>query len=153
EDEIKNHRVSRATARRVLTFARPYRRDILIFLVAVILDAVIGVATPVLAGRVINAITAGGSAAGTVVIKLAVLVGALAIADPALADPAAYLHPSGAPHRPAACRDHPRVVPARREDERHDDRAVRSRRRLAGQALRPARAGGRPVRRAGPTGA
>ena len=49
----------------------------------------------------------------------------------------------------AAGRDHPRVVPPRREDERHDDRAVRRRRRAAGQAVRPAR---RPRRRGSPTG-
>src|SRR6266545_3544588 len=50
EEEIRNRKIGRATAKRVLGFARPYRRDILIFLVAVVLDAVIGVAGPVLAG-------------------------------------------------------------------------------------------------------
>ena len=57
EDEIRNRKVGRATARRVLSFARPYRRDIAIFLVAVVLDAVIGVASPVLAGNAVNTIT------------------------------------------------------------------------------------------------
>ena len=39
-------------------------RDIVVFLVTVVLAAVIGVATPVLAGDVINAITGGGPEAG-----------------------------------------------------------------------------------------
>jgi ATP-binding cassette, subfamily B, bacterial len=84
EDELRNRKVSRAVARRVLAFARPYRRDIGIFLVAVVLDAVIGVATPVLAGRVVNAITSGSSTAGATVVKLAVLIAALAVADSGL---------------------------------------------------------------------
>ncbi len=81
EDELKNHKVGRDVARRVLSFARPYRRDIGIFLVAVVFDAVIGVATPVLAGRVVNAITSKLPTAGTTVVKLAVLIAALAVAD------------------------------------------------------------------------
>ena len=59
EDELKNHKLNRGTAKRVLAFARPFRRDIIVFLIAVVIDAVIGVATPVLAGDVINAINRG----------------------------------------------------------------------------------------------
>ncbi len=84
EDELKNHKIGREVARRVLAFAGPYRRDIGIFLVAVVFDAVIGVATPVLAGRVVNAITSGRSTADTTVIKLAVLIAALAVVDAGL---------------------------------------------------------------------
>ena len=54
--------------------------------------------------------------------------------------------------RPAAGRDHPRVVPARRDDERDDDRAVRRRRRAAGQAVRPARTTRPPASPTGPAG-
>jgi len=81
EDELRNHKVGRDVARRVLAFARPYRKDIGIFLVAVVFDAVIGVATPVLAGRVVNAITSAHPDAGATVVKLAVLIAALAVAD------------------------------------------------------------------------
>src|SRR3954454_23108236 len=81
EEELKNHKLNRGTAGRILAFARPFRRDILIFLVAVIVDAAIGVATPVLAGRVINVITEGGSGASTEVVRIAVLIGSLAIVD------------------------------------------------------------------------
>ncbi|HKS99974.1 MAG TPA: ABC transporter ATP-binding protein [Rugosimonospora sp.] len=84
EDELRNRRIGRATAKRVLAFARPYRRDITVFLLAVILDAVIGVATPVLAGGVVNAITRGGTSAGATVVRLAVIIAALAVADSGL---------------------------------------------------------------------
>ncbi|GAA5191708.1 ABC transporter ATP-binding protein [Rugosimonospora acidiphila] len=84
EDELKHRKVDRGTARRILTFAGPYRRDILIFLLVVILDAVIGVATPVLAGGVVNTITRGGPGASVAVIRIAVFIAALAIADSVL---------------------------------------------------------------------
>ncbi len=84
EEEVRDRRISLATARRVLSFARPYRRDIWIFLVAVVFDAGIGVATPVLAGRVVNTITKGGSGAGAAVVRIAVLIAALAVADAGL---------------------------------------------------------------------
>ncbi len=80
-DELGGHRVRRGVARRIAAFARPYARDITVFLVTVIFDAVIGVATPVLAGRVVNAITKGGPSAGTVVVQLALVIAGLAVAD------------------------------------------------------------------------
>ncbi len=56
---------SRATLRRVLAFARPHRRDLIGFLVLSVVGATLTVATPVLAGRVVDAIieraTRGGS--------------------------------------------------------------------------------------------
>ena len=64
-DEVNKHRLTRGTTRRIVQFARPYRRDIVVFLVTVVLAAGIGVATPVLAGHVVNAITGGGSEAAT----------------------------------------------------------------------------------------
>jgi ATP-binding cassette, subfamily B, bacterial len=81
EDQIRNRKLRRGTARRVLAFARPFRRDIVVFLLAVIVDAAIGVATPVLAGRVINTITKGGPGAGGAVVRIAILIALLAIAD------------------------------------------------------------------------
>jgi ATP-binding cassette subfamily B protein len=81
EEELKNRRIGRGTAARVLAFARPYRRDITVFLCAVVLDAIIGVATPVLAGNVVNTITRGAPAASAAVIRIAVLIAALAVVD------------------------------------------------------------------------
>jgi ATP-binding cassette, subfamily B, bacterial len=81
EDQIRNRKLRRGTARRVLAFARPFRRDIVVFLLAVIVDAAIGVATPVLAGRVVNTITKGGPGAGGAVVRIAILIALLALAD------------------------------------------------------------------------
>src|SRR3954452_2066166 len=80
-DRVTAHQLSRGSTKRILRFARPYRRDITVFLITVILDALIGVATPVLAGHVVNAINGGGSHAGTQVIRLALLIAGLAVVD------------------------------------------------------------------------
>jgi ATP-binding cassette, subfamily B, bacterial len=81
EDEVRNRKIGRDTAKRVLAFATPYRRDIAVFLVAVVLDAIIGVATPVLAGSVVNTITRGGPGAAGAVVRIAVFIASLAVAD------------------------------------------------------------------------
>jgi ATP-binding cassette subfamily B protein len=80
-ERVAQHQLSRGTTKRILRFARPYRRDIVVFLITVVFAAGIGVATPVLAGHVINAITAGGSDAAATVIRLAFLIAGLAIVD------------------------------------------------------------------------
>lgn len=80
-DEVSTHRLKRGVARRIVAFAQPYRRDIIVFLATVVLAAIIGVATPVLAGDVINAINRGGSEAGRLVVKLALFIAGLAVAD------------------------------------------------------------------------
>lgn len=80
-DEISAHRLQRGAARRIVGFAQPYRRDIVVFLATVVLAAMIGVATPVLAGKVIDAITRGGTEASALVVRLALVIAALAVAD------------------------------------------------------------------------
>ncbi|MDL4775870.1 MULTISPECIES: ABC transporter ATP-binding protein [Thermomonosporaceae] len=74
--------LSRATLRRIGRFARPHRRMLAAFLVFSVLMAVLAVATPVLAGRVVDAIV-DGSGTGTVV-WLAVVIAVLALAEGAL---------------------------------------------------------------------
>jgi ATP-binding cassette, subfamily B, bacterial len=81
EGELGNKRVGWATAKRVAAFARPYRRPIAVFLLTVVVAAAIGVAGPVLAGDVINAITRGGPDAGATVVRIAFLIAGLAVAD------------------------------------------------------------------------
>src|SRR6476660_958847 len=81
EGEVSGRRIGRDTWRRVLAFAGPYRRDIAVFLLAVVIDSIIGVLTPVLAGRVVNTITRGGSEAGATGIRIALFIAALAVAD------------------------------------------------------------------------
>jgi ATP-binding cassette subfamily B protein len=80
-DRVKQHQLKRGTTRRILRFAAPYRRDIAVFLVTVVVDAGIGVATPLLAGHVVNAITGGGQGAAALVVKLAIAIALLAVAD------------------------------------------------------------------------
>ncbi|HVV09586.1 ABC transporter ATP-binding protein [Amycolatopsis sp.] len=67
------------TVGRVARFARPYWRSLGVFLVLTVISAVIAVTTPVLAGRVVDAIVAGHEAG--IVIGLAVVVAVLAVAD------------------------------------------------------------------------
>ncbi|WP_438871234.1 ABC transporter ATP-binding protein [Paractinoplanes tereljensis] len=80
-DRVAQHQLTRGTTRRILRFARPYRRDITIFLITVVFDAGIGVATPLLAGHVVNAITGGGDGAAALIVKIALAIAGLAVVD------------------------------------------------------------------------
>lgn len=71
-----------ATLRRIGAFARPHRRRIVLFVLLGAGTALLAVATPVLAGRVVNVIVSGGDA-GTVV-HLALLIGVIAVLEAAL---------------------------------------------------------------------
>nr|WP_209311508.1 ABC transporter ATP-binding protein [Streptomyces spiramenti] len=73
---------TRATLRRIGTFARPYRRGLGLFLVLSVVGGTLAVATPLLAGRVIDTITSGGSA-GTLT-TLALLIAGIALAEAGL---------------------------------------------------------------------
>jgi ATP-binding cassette subfamily B protein len=73
---------SRAVLKRILQFARPHRGLLIRFLILTVLTAVLAVATPVLAGRVVNAIVAGDDPA--VVYRLAALIAVIALAEAGL---------------------------------------------------------------------
>ena len=73
---------SKATLRRIAGFARPHRRPLTWFLLLSVVTATLAVATPVLAGRVVNAIVDG--AALNVVLGLAVLIAVIAVAEAGL---------------------------------------------------------------------
>src|SRR3954469_7730775 len=70
---------SAATLRRIGRFARPHRARVLTFLVMSVIGAVLAVATPVLAGRVVDAIVRGGPLG--VVVGLAVLIAGIAVVE------------------------------------------------------------------------
>ncbi|MFJ6983054.1 MULTISPECIES: ABC transporter ATP-binding protein [unclassified Streptomyces] len=72
----------RATLRRIAVFARPHRRRIVLYVVLGAATALLAVATPVLAGRVVDAIVSHGDS-GTVV-RLALLIAAIAVVEAAL---------------------------------------------------------------------
>ena len=82
QEEGPQRSVSRATLRRVMAFARPHRRRLVAFLLLSTAGAVLGVASPVLAGQAVDAIVARDDA-GTVV-ALAALIAGLAIVGTAL---------------------------------------------------------------------
>src|SRR3954464_10807447 len=78
----KGAKVPRGTWRRVLLFAARYRTALLFFLVLVVADALVAVATPVLAGHVVNAITTHKAA--RTVVWIAVIIAILAVIDAGL---------------------------------------------------------------------
>jgi ATP-binding cassette subfamily B protein len=69
----------RGTWRRVFRFAAPYRVQLTVFLLSIVFDAVIGVATPVLAGRIVNDITTHGPV--RLIVRLALVIAGLAVID------------------------------------------------------------------------
>lgn len=71
-----------ATAKRILAFARPHHRQLVSFLIFSIVSALLAVATPVLAGRVVDAIVSHG--APRTVIVLAVIIAVVAVLDAGL---------------------------------------------------------------------
>ncbi|MDV3207728.1 MAG: ABC transporter ATP-binding protein/permease [Rhodococcus ruber] len=73
---------SRASLRRIAEFARPHRRNIGMYLLLSVVIAALGVATPVLAGRVIDAIV--DRADLSVITWLAVLIVAIALVEAGL---------------------------------------------------------------------
>lgn len=73
----------RSTLRRISGFARPHRKRIIAFLVLSVVTAVLTVVTPLLAGRVVNLITAQDSAAAATIGGLATLIAIIAIAEAA----------------------------------------------------------------------
>ncbi|MFJ9295469.1 ABC transporter ATP-binding protein [Streptomyces asoensis] len=72
----------RATLRRIGAFARPHRRRIAQFVLLGVLTALLAVATPVLAGRVVDAIVSHGDA--DAVVRLSLLIAMIAVVEAAL---------------------------------------------------------------------
>ncbi|WP_405685886.1 ABC transporter ATP-binding protein/permease [Streptomyces sp. NBC_01387] len=73
---------ARATFRGIAGFARPHRRRIIQFVLLGVVTALIAVATPVLAGRVVNAIVSGGDE--RLVVRLSLLIALIALAEAGL---------------------------------------------------------------------
>jgi ATP-binding cassette subfamily B protein len=80
---VLQHRVKKGTARRMLTFAVPYKKILAVFIPVVILDAVIAAVNPLILRALIdNGILKKDK---DLVIELAILVAVLALADAGLA--------------------------------------------------------------------
>ncbi len=84
--------LSRETLRRIIAFARPHRRLIVRFLLLSVVTAVLTVAAPVLAGRVVDAIVDGADP--SVVLRLAGLIAVIALAEAGLGLLTRYLSAS-----------------------------------------------------------
>ncbi|SEP64255.1 ABC-type multidrug transport system, ATPase and permease component [Streptomyces sp. yr375] len=72
----------RETLRRIGAFARPHRRRIALFVVLGVATALLAVATPVLAGRVVDAIVSHGDE--NTVVELALLIALIAVLEATL---------------------------------------------------------------------
>ena len=73
----------RGTVPRIWRFAAPYRRGLATFLLFTVVSSVVGVITPILAGRVVDTIVARGDAAvaAATVVGLAAGIAALAVVE------------------------------------------------------------------------
>lgn len=82
DGSVKDRKLAPGTARRVLGYALPFKRQIIVFLVLVVVSATLVVATPLLLKDLIdNGITPRNR---TVVVELALVVALLAVADAVL---------------------------------------------------------------------
>ena len=81
-EPLGNTKLKAGTVRRIVDFARPYRRELTIFIVIVVADAIISVATPLLFRTIIDDGVVGKDVA--LVRTLALIVAGLAIFDAGL---------------------------------------------------------------------
>jgi ATP-binding cassette subfamily B protein len=79
DSSVTKQQLKRGTVRRIMGYARPYRWDLAIFLLAAALDAVITVANPVLLGVVIDRGVVPRRV--DVVLEIAAVIAGLAIFD------------------------------------------------------------------------
>jgi ATP-binding cassette subfamily B protein len=81
DPSVKEQKLKPGTVKRIFKFALPYRTNIIVFLVTVVVDAALVVATPLLLKQLIDDGVIPKD--GAVVTRLALFVGLLAIADAA----------------------------------------------------------------------
>lgn len=79
DPSVKNQKLKPGTIRRIGTFAKPYKWQIVFFLVTVVLDAFLVIATPLLLRQLIDKGVIPHN--GVLVTRLAIMVGLLAIGD------------------------------------------------------------------------
>ncbi|GAB3446077.1 ABC transporter ATP-binding protein [Phycicoccus ginsengisoli] len=82
DDSVKDRKLAPGTARRTLSYARSFKREIAVFVVVVVLDSALVVATPLLLKDIVDRGIIPKDRA--VVVDLALLVAAIAVADGAL---------------------------------------------------------------------
>lgn len=81
-DDVGDVHLRPGTGRRVLTYARPYRKQIVVFLVLTVLDALLIVATPLLLKEIVDRGVAQQDS--SLVVRLSLLVALIAVFDAGL---------------------------------------------------------------------
>ena len=79
DQSVTKHKIAPGVIKRILRFARPYRKLLYIFLAIVVLDAAIGAINPLILREIINKGILGHRR--SLIIDLALVVGSLAIID------------------------------------------------------------------------
>ena len=79
DPSVKNQKLKPGTIRRIGIFAKPYKWQIVFFLITVVLDAVLVIATPLLLRQLIDKGVIPHN--GALVTRLAIMVGLLAVGD------------------------------------------------------------------------
>ena len=80
DPKMASRELPKGTVKRILGVARPYRRELTVFLLLVVVSAVIGVVTPLLAGDIVNRIARLTGTSGQV-IRIALFIAGLAVLD------------------------------------------------------------------------
>ena len=83
DESVKTQHVTKGTARRMLRFARPYRKILIAFLVLVTVEAFVGIVNPLLFRAIINSLT-GSHPDKRLIVTLAIVAGVIAIVDTGL---------------------------------------------------------------------
>jgi ATP-binding cassette subfamily B protein len=84
DGEVAKRKLAPGTIPRIARFARPYRRQIAVFLVLVVLDALLVVALPLLFKVIVDELSPGGGRDRSVVVGVALAVAGLAVVDAGL---------------------------------------------------------------------
>ena len=79
DQSVKDQKLKPGTVKRIASYALPYKRNLILFLITVIIDALLVVATPLLLKRLIDEGVIPGNP--QLVTQLALTVGLIAIAD------------------------------------------------------------------------
>ena len=82
DSSVAQRKLAPGTAKRVMSYARPYKAQIGLFLALVILDSALVVATPLLLGQIIDKGVTPGRA--DVVVRLSLIIAVIAVLDGAL---------------------------------------------------------------------
>ena len=79
DQSVSKHKIAPGVIKRILKFAAPYKKQLMIFLIIVVLDSAIGAVNPLILREIINKGILGHDS--KIIIDFALVVGGLAIID------------------------------------------------------------------------